>query len=547
MKELQRQVSRAQRRLTAQTFVQALFGWLFFLLLAAVGAILANWYWGWGVHPGICAGVAAGAAVLVSLIWTIIFRTRRMDAAIELDHRCGLKERVSSTLALDTSERESPAGRALTADALRRVQNVSVHENFGLRLGRWALLPVLPAVAAFLLALWLPPIQRPEVIAKQSNIVQAKVIQQKVVDPLKKQLEERKKQASEAGLQELKEALDKMYRDMERDLKADKPMERKEVIAKLNDLAKQLEQRREKIDAAQDIKKQMEDLKQLGEGPGDNLAKALKDGDFKKAVDEVGKMLKDLNDGKLKPEDAKKLADRLKDIKDRLDRMAKEHEKKKQALKEQIEQAKKQGDKAKAQQLQQKLDQLSQKDKQMQQLQKMAQQLGQCSKCLAEGNQKQAAEGMEALKGELQDLKQQMEELKALEQALAGIGQCKDGMCEGEGDGEIEGDGLGKGKGKRSKGFGLGEGQGEGERPEEKTDGNKFTNSNVKPKPQNKGAQIVVGDADGPNTKGQVANVIRETVEKAKSQDSDPTTGQKLPKDYQEHLEQYFNKIREGK
>jgi hypothetical protein len=536
--------------MTVQKFLFALFGGLFILLLAAVGAILVNWYWQLGLHPGVCAGAAAGAAFVGAIVWSIVFRASRMDAAIELDRRYGLKERVSSTLSLSSSERETPAGRAVTADALRRVQNVSVRERFGLRLGRWALLPVLPAVAAFLLALFLPELHRQDKDAKAKNLIKPAVMKQTVVDPLKKQLEQARKEAAAKGLKDLEEELKKLYRDIERDLASDKPMDRKEAMQKLNDMARQLEERRNKLDAGEEIKKQMEELKNLGQGPGDDLAKALKDGDFKKAADEIAKMMNDLKDGKLDPKKQEELANRLNEIKKRLDQIAKDHEQKKQNLQQQIEQAKKQGDQAKAQQLQQQLDQLNQKDKQMQQMQKMSQQLGQCAKCLGQGDPKGAQAGLQGMQAELQDLQQQLEELKMLDQALANLAECKGclGECEGEGEGQGEGKGKGKGRGKgKGKGDGLGEGQGQGERPEEKTEGNKSVNSNVKGKPQPKGAQVLAGEADGPNARGKTVDAINKVLETAKSKDSDPLTGHRLPKDVGEHVEQYYNKLREGK
>ena len=61
--------------------------------------------------------------------------------------RFGLKERVSSTLALSPEERESAAGQALVADAVRRVEQIEVSERFGVTFSRWIGTPSFASIA----------------------------------------------------------------------------------------------------------------------------------------------------------------------------------------------------------------------------------------------------------------------------------------------------------------------------------------------------------------------------------------------------------------
>src|SRR5262245_21792484 len=108
MEEIKRQVSRARRRLVLQQFLLVV-GWSLFatLLIAVVGlaiprlwvinVIQQTWDWSW-------IGGGIGAGLLLAGIWTYIIRRTKLDAAIELDKRFGLKERVSSTLALGPEE-----------------------------------------------------------------------------------------------------------------------------------------------------------------------------------------------------------------------------------------------------------------------------------------------------------------------------------------------------------------------------------------------------------------------------------------------------------
>src|SRR4051812_7067219 len=125
MQELHKQVARAHRRLLWQQFAAA-FSWcLFATLLVAAIAIAVSKFVAVGIEPLVWLaawmGGAFAAALLGAAAWTLWRRGSRLDAAIELDHRFGLKERVSSSLALDQTELESPAGQALLADALARV------------------------------------------------------------------------------------------------------------------------------------------------------------------------------------------------------------------------------------------------------------------------------------------------------------------------------------------------------------------------------------------------------------------------------------------
>src|SRR5438105_4702441 len=98
MEEIRRQVGRAQRRLVLQQFWRV-FGWSLFatLLLATIGLAIPRiwalnvdqrqWDWSW-------IGGGVGAGMLTAAIWTYVIRWTRLDVAIEIDRRFGLKERV---------------------------------------------------------------------------------------------------------------------------------------------------------------------------------------------------------------------------------------------------------------------------------------------------------------------------------------------------------------------------------------------------------------------------------------------------------------------
>src|SRR5881394_594448 len=157
MEEIRRQVGRARRRLVLEQFFRVA-GWSLFttLLLAAIGLAIPRiwalaieqpvWAWDWSwIGGGIGVGLAMAA------IWTYAIRRSRLDAAIELDRRFGLKERVSSSLALTPDELESDIGKALVTDAIRRVERLDVREQFAVSPTWRLVLPLAPAIAVIVL------------------------------------------------------------------------------------------------------------------------------------------------------------------------------------------------------------------------------------------------------------------------------------------------------------------------------------------------------------------------------------------------------------
>ena len=136
MNDLKKQVHLAQRRLLAQQFLSVAPWALFGTLAVAALAILLKklvpmeidgrtWTIAWLV-----GGLLGGLALAIGI--TYWRRSGMLDAAIEVDHRCGLKERVSSCLALTPEEQDSEAGQALLEDAQRRIAQAdveAVHEE----------------------------------------------------------------------------------------------------------------------------------------------------------------------------------------------------------------------------------------------------------------------------------------------------------------------------------------------------------------------------------------------------------------------------------
>jgi hypothetical protein len=554
MDTLAKQVARAQRSLTLSRFLTALaWSWFGSLLVAAIAVGVVK-IWPLPIDGWIWSAAWIGATLAVGLLVAATFawfrRDSRLTAAIEIDRRFGLKERVSSTLALPPSERETPIGQALVSDAVRRVERIDVGSRFKLALSRKNLLPLLPAVVVF--GLMFIADKQPEQQAQASQQQQDNKLVQQSTEELRRKLAERRKEANEKGLPDAGDLFKKIEEGV-KELAEKNGADKKQALVKLNDLSKQLESRREKLAGDDKLRQQLNQMKDMKDGPADKLADALKNGRFEKAMKEIDKLRDQLAKDGLDPQKQQQLAQQLEAMKDNLQKLAEKHEQMQKDLERQIQQMKDAGKTADAQKLQQQLDKVKQQASQMNQMKQMAQKLGQASQSLKKGAgkdgkqaSKEANQSLQQLADQLGELKQQSEEAAMLDQALDQIADAKCSMTGCKSDGNGAGESAGKQREDQwgHSDFAKGQGKAEGQRPEAKT-GFKFFESNVKQK-LDKGAAVTAGETDGPNVRGQVQAEIKAQIESAKHDAADPLTGQRLPRSQREHAKEYFDSLREG-
>ncbi|MFM2096606.1 MAG: hypothetical protein RIS70_3730 [Planctomycetota bacterium] len=551
MDEIVSQVQRARRRLVLQQFLQVA-PWVMFgaLLVAVIGlAIPKIW-----VIPGLDSPAAwqrwvaswVGGSTLcglfIAVIWTFLVRRNALDAAIELDRRFGLKERVSTSLALTTEDRESQIGRALLDDASRRVAQVRVSEQFVIAPGWRVMIPLAPIIAMVALVLLVENASSNQKKTDGSESRRAK--EEKLVaksrEELRKKLAEQKQKLDEKGLAEARDLFNKMQNALDKQMGEKEKMDRKEALVRLNDLGKELEKRREEIGGSEKLKQQLQQMKSLEKGPADRMADAFKQGNFKQAIEEAKRLQEKMAKGELTPEQQQQLAKQLDQMEKKLKALKEAHEQAKQELSEQIKKKMDQGDLAEASKLQKQLDKLTKMDQQMEQLDKLAQKCAEASKAAEQGQTAQAASQMSKMIEDMQQMENQMAEMEAIEQMMDQLADAKDAMncenCNGEGCAKC----LGKGSNRQSKqqGRGLGEGQGQGDRPEERTDTGGY-DTRVVGKPR-AGEAVKSGFADGANIAGKSKDEIREQVSTNLKSDPDPLPNQPLPKAQRENVRQYF-------
>lgn len=535
MNELKKQVRRVQFRLAFQRFLGSL-GWcLFATLLAALALALVGRYRPLGLEDRMLAAVAVGLGVLAAVTWTIVRRGGSLEAAIEFDRRFGLRERVSSTLAMSDRQRQSDVGQALVHDATRRVERVHVGEQFRVRPGYQLLLPLAPGIAVLLVAMLIDP----AVIDKTANAdTDARQQVTQSAESLKRKLVEQRKKAQEEGLKDLEQFFSRLE-EATGELTNQPEGDRKKALVRLNDLERQMNERRRQLGGGNDIQKQLDRLKKADQGPAEKFRNALANGNLNQAMQELRNLKSKLDRRQLTDQEREQLANQFDNMKKKLEEMVQEHEQATQNLKNQIQQARQAGQDQLADNLQRQLNEMRQQQAQMDQLQDLANQLGQCAQCLNDGQLQDAGDLLDQLQGNLGNLQQQLQELELLDGAVNDLCQARNQMncdqCGGQGCGACQGDKPGQG---------LGEGQGMGPRPEEETDYRVFDTK--VPQQIGPGAATIEGPAGGPNIAGAVLQRVQDQDQSATSEASDPLTGQQLPRRQREHATEYFDRFREG-
>ncbi len=533
MDELNKQVRRARRWMGLERFVRAL-GWCcFFTLLAALALIVVDRFRPLGVVWWVWPAAAVGLGLVAALVWAAVRGRGPLNAAIEIDRRFGLKERVSSTLAMTPDERKTDVGRTVVADARRRVRKLDLREHFRFTPGRQILLPLVPLVPAVLVALLVAPaVVEP---ARQADAAAVKKQVKNAADTLQRKLIQQRKQAREEGLKDAQRLFQRLTEETEN--LADRSRgDRKQALVKLNDLSRQMQNRRKQLGGAEGIQKQLDKLKTATRGPADRLVQSLAQGNLKQAAKELERLKSKLAKGDLSSQDREKLARQLDEMKKKLEEMVQQQKRQEQELQNRIKQARQAGQEDEANRLQDQLNQMMERRPQMNNLQNLAAKLGQCSRSLQDGQLQDAGKALDQLQADLDGMAQQLEEMELLDDAMDQLCQARDQMncpfCGGVGCEACQGEGLGAGRGK-------------GDRPEQETEVG-FFDTKVKQK-VGRGSATIAGEVAGPNVRGNVQQTLQQQIESARSEANDPLTDQQMPRRHRRHAEEYFNRFRQGK
>jgi len=426
---LQRQLTRVARRLFVQTMLVRL-GWCWCIALV----LAAGWFWAqprWfaslAADAWLVGGVALGLGTLAAVALAVLQAPSRLTAALLLDERFGLKERVTTSLTLGAGLSGSEAAQALLADVNERVRGLDVGSRFPVRVS-WlpATAPLLAAALAVAAFYYQPPptqatSTRPEDPAAPP--LNASEIEQKVARLKKKEGE--KVPAAKVMSDELKRI------EAELDQIASRPRDTKEElrerVKEMTALEDQIKNRQKELEEkARALQQQLRQLDKLAgkessqSGPAKDLQKALAEGRLDDARNELDRLAKKLKNNELNNQEKEQLQKQLKDVQDKLQRLARNKEKE-----EKLQQLKREG-KIDDETLKRELDQLKQDAKKNDDLEKLSEQIGQCQKCLQEGDGDGAVKSLEKAAEKLNELDLNEQEAQDLREQLQRLQDAKD-------------------------------------------------------------------------------------------------------------------------
>ena len=484
--------------------------------------------------------IAGGIGLLVALGFSLFTGPSRLDAAIALDRVFHLNERVSTALSLPESLRKTSAGEALIADAMRKVSDLDVASEFGLRVPRRAWVVLIPvAVSVFLLFVepLVPQIRQ----AKAAALVDTKVMA-KQSDLLTKKIAKERQSIDKEKFPEAEKLLAQIEKKSE-DLAKAPPSSKDKMMVELNALTDALKDRQKQLGSPEQVKRQLKQLKEMGQqGPADQLVKDLAKGDFQKAADQLKQLQEKLASGKMSESEKKALKEQLGEMAKKLNELANLEQRKKQ-----LEEARKNGGLSE-QQFAREMEKLEEQSKQLKQLQQLASKLGDAQKALQAGDAKKAAESLGMSEQQMQQMAKQLEELQSLDGAMAELQDAKNGMA-GDGMNQLGDDmmnnfGMGNAN-RKGMGNGLGRGRGQGDRPISPDETATYT-SKVKQQIK-KGKAVFQGLTTPTNTvKGDVVISIEEKMEAAEGLNAEALSNQKIPRHLEKHIRAYYDQLNKG-
>ena len=314
MRELDGPIGRVWRRLRFQRFLSALV-WCWGGTLALAALALAVEKLSNRPLPGadwLPLAIAGGLGLVAAALVAMVRGPSRIDAAVAIDRAFHLNERLSTALTLPDALRESDAGRALIADAVRHVSVLEVGSAFGPRLPRLAWLPLIPGALAVAM-LFVPELVQRRAQARPAEAIEKRVVAQQT-KALGKKMASQRKELDKTKFAEADKLLAEIEKAAETLAKAP-PARKDQALVELNKLTDAVKDRQKQLGSPEQINRQLQQLKEMASsGPASDFAKDLAKGDFQKAAEELKKLRDKLQSGKMTEADKKALKEQLGDM-----------------------------------------------------------------------------------------------------------------------------------------------------------------------------------------------------------------------------------------
>jgi uncharacterized coiled-coil DUF342 family protein len=554
---IERSVRSARRRLFLQALVHRLpvacsialgVGLAWVVAEPFVGETLLTGY-RWYAVGGLVAISAVGA-----WFWAKRSTPDATNAALEVDSRFELRERLTTAIGLTDAERATPAGAAVMADAAAKVTPIAVRDRFPIRL-TWASVGVPALAACVALAAVYPLNTLTDAFAesdgpakKKMDATEAKT-ETKPVTPFTQrnkppELAQRIDKSKE--LKELEEQINELIRKFDNDPNRESQEKLKEKVTEMTSLEEKVkkfsEEKRDKLEKLEQQLQQLDRLnndKEFEKGPAKKLNEALQKGDLKGAKDELDQLKKKVQEKKLSEEEKQQLAKQVEKMKEQLQKndKAKEREEK---LKSMIDKAKKEGREQDADSLERELKQ-AQKDNadSKEASQELAEKLQKAKEALEKGDFEEAAKELEKAG---QQLEQTDADLKDLEDAQDYLQRLKDDKknackkCQGDCDSdkfEPKDDAEWTNKGQI----------GAGRRKEDKDAKTNSQDERLKGIFDPRGKKTYGGTTKGPAFKTATTGELGPAIQSAAQEAPAAADSQRLPRDAKDTVKEYFENL----
>lgn len=505
------------------------------------------------------AVVGPGLVLTLALLWAWIRLPRGPALARQVDERAGLRESLSTALAV--AGNEDGWSKLVVESACQHARRVVVRDAVPLETPRFWQAPL---VLGLLLAgvWWLPRFDVTGLWARKQSQEQARQQVQQVMAEIRVDQDKLEELLRKAGLQPEAENDPSPAEPQSPDPKQVDEI-RREVLRNLTNLSEQIKARQESDEAKalQALENQLRRLRTPGNGPLTEFSRSLARGNFAEAKNRLEELAEQLASNRLSESDRAKAREQLESLKQQLDRLAENKEQLEQALREaglpkaqaqQLAQAS--TDPQALQQALEKMEGLTEPQKQ--QLRQLAQAQSQaCQSCsgmagalgqLAQamnGSPDQAAQGLSSMSAQLSQLELAQQELANLQAAASEcrsqIDKLGQSMCAG-GQGQCFGQspwaqGLTSALSAGSGGPGQGSG---GTMESEATD---FTLERIRQPVANTGGPII-GETIvyGSQLRGQSKAGFREAVAAARIEAAHALEQKAIPKQYQALVAYYF-------
>lgn len=557
LRPIQQTVRAVRRRLLWQTILDRLFvataiglalGLAWMLAQPWVVADAPDWL-SWTI-----LGAVTGLIVVATVAFTIWKRPSQYLAALELDSRFGLRERVTTALSLDERTRESSAGNAVVADANSKLEALSLRSQFPLRLPRSAIFIPILGLAIGLVAFFYEPntgFANDAEVAEDEQVAAKKQIDAsaaKTIRPFTKRTKppgEKERETKSEELQELEKELNAMMKKYDLDPERETPEKLREKIAELTSMEEKLkkfnDEEFKKLDELDQRMKQLDDLKNdpdFQDGPAKELNDALSKGDLNKAQEEMDMLRKKVKNKEMKPEDREKLARQMEKMQEQVQRLTRNKERK-EKLEQMIDEAKKEGRDAES--LERELSELNEESEQSSEMaEQLGEQLKQAAQSMSAGELEDVAEElaqagmtMQDIENDLQDLQDSSEYLQRLKEERKAACQA----CQGEGEGDKPG----------NKDWAKGKGQGSGLREENKDAKSNSVTERVRGLFDPKGKKTYGGSTTGPAFNKATTSELGPMIQEAAQTAPQAADTQRLSREDKDTVREYFKNLGEQK